>query len=240
MTFPTTSRDNCSRALLEACALGDPLEVTSWGTERGVIRCQQPLLPPRGRWRCPPSVPVRRALVEPVHWTAMPDFSWTQRNGISHYVVRDGNLSDVYLFLRPHQPPTLYCTCDESNPLGTLAKALPGATFTKAKLAPGEFHSRMWRGQPYVRAIHVGLGVEERQSLRVARMLTAGLQEIFRFLEPTEDHDDVYSHELPIAKVTREDVEAVRDALDEAIALRKRTNGKEASAPSAQETFGLP
>ena len=34
---------------------------------------------------------------------------------------------------------------------------------------------------------------------------------------------------LPIAKVTRDDVEVVRDALDEAIALHKRTEGKEGS-----------
>ena len=36
---------------------------------------------------------------------------------------------------------------------------------------------------------------------------------------------------LPIAKVTRDDVEGVRDALDEAIALHKRTEGKEGVGP---------
>jgi integrase len=36
---------------------------------------------------------------------------------------------------------------------------------------------------------------------------------------------------LPIAKVTRENVEAVRDALDEAIAMHKRTEGKEGVSP---------
>jgi hypothetical protein len=43
---------------------------------------------------------------------------------------------------------------------------------------------------------------------------------------------------LPIAKVTREDVEAVRGALDEAIALHKRTDARKVSAPSAPETCG--
>lgn len=36
---------------------------------------------------------------------------------------------------------------------------------------------------------------------------------------------------LPIAKVTREDVEGVRDALDEAIALHKRTEGRQGIGP---------
>ncbi len=36
---------------------------------------------------------------------------------------------------------------------------------------------------------------------------------------------------LPIAKVTRENVEAVRDALDDAIALHKRTEGKDGVSP---------
>lgn len=36
---------------------------------------------------------------------------------------------------------------------------------------------------------------------------------------------------LPVAKVTRDDIERVRDALDEAIALHKRTEGKEGIGP---------
>jgi hypothetical protein len=122
----------------------------------------------------------------------MPTYSWALEQDYTFFVVEDGPVADLYHF---------NCAGDDAFFGGTYeAKDLPNVFARKrrvpATLVPGQFHSRIWRGQMKAEAQAFGLEEEQRDSVRMGRILATKLQEIFRYVEPTPHHNSVYSHEL--------------------------------------------
>jgi hypothetical protein len=127
----------------------------------------------------------------------MPSYFWVRAGGNAYFIVRDGDLSDVYVVNDELNAYYFTHPCDESSPTNKLADTFgSAATFIPAKLAPGQFHKRMWRGQMIAGARALGMGRQERDSVRVSRMLAARLQDIFHYIEPEARHDVVYGHEV--------------------------------------------
>jgi hypothetical protein len=91
-------------------------------------------------------------------------------------------------------------TSDENAPGKTLedflAKYKNVKRLGRCELPGGRHYARIGRGTPQPHPNETRFSAQWRASVRIGHMLAVRLQEIFRHIEPNEQHRKVFSHEL--------------------------------------------